>query len=433
MRAKGSLLIKGGRIVDPATGIDRVADLLVKNGLVEKISQPGERLGSKTQEVISAQGKVVVPGLIDIHTHLREPGREDEETILSGSQAAVAGGFTAVACMANTYPPIDSQEGVRFVLERAKQANCRIYPIAAVTKGLKGEELTEVADLVKSGTVAISDDGNPVTRSQIMRRALEYSKIFDIPIISHCEDRDLSSRGVINESYTSTLLGLGGIPSVSEEIMVARDIHLAQFTQGRLHLAHLSTAGSLSLVREAKGKGIRVTAEVTPHHLILSDELIRQSFDPNLKMNPPLREKKDIEALREGLADGTIDCIVTDHAPHSPEEKDVEFDAAPFGIIGLETSLGLILTELYHKGILGLKDIISLMSTNPAQILGLKGGSLKVGDPADITIIDLEREWKVKPSQFKSKSRNTPFGGWILKGKAIATIVGGGIVYREGI
>ncbi len=433
MGVKGSLLIKGGRIVDPATGIDRVADLLVKNGLVEKISQPGERLGSKTQEVISAQGKAVVPGLIDIHTHLREPGREDEETILSGSQAAVAGGFTAVACMANTYPPIDSQEGVRFVLERAKQANCRIYPIAAVTKGLKGEELTEVADLVKSGTVAISDDGNPVARSQIMRRALEYSKIFNIPIISHCEDKDLSSGGVINESYTSTLLGLGGIPSVSEEIIVARDIHLAQFTQGRLHLAHLSTAGSLALVREAKGKGIRVTAEVTPHHLILSDELIRQSFDPNLKMNPPLREKKDIEALREGLADGTIDCIVTDHAPHSPEEKDVEFDAAPFGIIGLETSLGLILTELYHKGILGLKDIISLMSTNPAQILGLKGGSLKVGDPADITIIDLEKEWKVKPSQFKSKSRNTPFGGWILKGKAIATIVGGGIVYREGI
>lgn len=433
MRAKGSLLIKGGRIVDPATGIDRVADLLVKNGLVERISRPGERLGSKTQEVISAQGKVVVPGLIDIHTHLREPGREDEETILSGSQAAVAGGFTAVACMANTNPPIDSQEGVRFVLERAKQANCRTYPIAAATKGLKGEELTEVADLVKSGTVAISDDGNPVTRSQIMRRALEYSKIFDIPIISHCEDRDLSSGGVINESYTSTLLGLGGIPSVSEEIMVARDIHLAQFTQSRLHLAHLSTAGSIALVREAKGKGIRVTAEVTPHHLILSDELIRQSFDPNLKMNPPLREKKDIEALREGLADGTIDCIVTDHAPHSPEEKDVEFDAAPFGIIGLETSLGLILTELYHKGVLGLKDIISLMSTNPAQILGLKGGSLKAGDPADITIIDLEEEWKVKPSQFKSKSRNTPFGGWILKGKAIATIVGGGIVYREGI
>lgn len=433
MRAKGSLLIKGGRIVDPATGIDRVADLLVKNGLVEGISRPGERMDSKAQEVISAQGKAVVPGLIDIHTHLREPGREDEETILSGSQAAVAGGFAAVACMANTYPPIDSQEGVRFVLERAKQAKCRIYPIAAVTKGLKGEELAEVADLVKSGTVAISDDGNPIARSQIMRRALEYSKIFDIPIISHCEDKDLSSEGVINESYTSTLLGLGGIPSVSEEIMVARDIHLAQFTQGRLHIAHLSTAGSLSLVREAKRKGIRVTAEVTPHHLILSDELIRQSFDPNLKMNPPLREKKDIKALREGLVDGTIDCIVTDHAPHSPEEKDVEFDAAPFGIIGLETSLGLILTELYHKGVLGLKDIISLMSTNPAQILGPKGGSLKVGDPADITIIDLEREWKVKPSQFKSKSRNTPFGGWILKGKAIATIVGGGIVYREGI
>jgi len=433
MRAKGSLLIKGGRIVDPATGIDRVADLLVKNGLVERISQPGERLDSKAQEVISAQGKVVVPGLIDIHTHLREPGREDEETIVSGSLAAVAGGFTAVACMANTDPPIDSQEGVRFVLERAKQAKCRIYPIAAATKGQKGEELTEVADLVKSGAVALSDDGNPVTRSQIMRRALEYSKIFDIPIISHCEDEDLSSGGTINESYTSTLLGLGGIPSVSEEIMVTRDIHLAQFTQGRLHLAHLSTAGSIALVREAKGKGIRVTAEVTPHHLILSDELIRPSFDPNLKMNPPLREKKDIEALREGLADGTIDCIVTDHAPHSPEEKDVEFDAAPFGIIGLETSLGLILTELYHKGVLGLKDIISLMSTNPAQILGLKGGSLKVGDPADITIIDLEKEWKVKPSQFKSKSRNTPFGGWILKGKAIATIVGGEIVYREGI
>jgi len=433
MRAKGYLLIKGGRIVDPASGIDRVADLLIKDGLVEGIIQPGKRMGMKAQEVISAQGKLVVPGLIDIHTHLREPGREDEETILSGSQAAAAGGFTGVACMANTQPPIDSQEGVRFVLEKAKQAKCRIYPIAAVTKGLRGEELTEATDLVRAGAVALSDDGNPISNSQIMRRALEYSKVLKIPICSHCEDRELSSGGVMNESYTSTLLGLAGIPSISEEVMVARDVHLAEFTEGRLHLAHLSTAGSLELVREAKKRGVRVTAEATPHHLILTDELIGPSFDPNLKMNPPLRGRKDVEALREGLADGTIDCLVTDHAPHSPEEKDVEFAAAPFGIIGLETSLGLILTELYHKGLLDLQAIISLMSTNPAKILGLKGGNLKPGSPADVTIIDLKREWQVEPAKFRSKSKNTPFGGWTLQGKALATIVGGEICFREGI
>lgn len=433
MKVKGFLLIKGGRILDPATDTDRVADLLIRDGKVERISGISEKIGSKAQEVIPAQGKLVVPGLIDIHVHLREPGREDEETILSGSQAAVAGGFTAVACMANTHPPIDSQEGVRFVLEKANLAKCRIYPIAALTKGQQGEELSEIADLVKSGAVALSDDGTPVSRSQIMRRALEYSQIFGILIISHCEDKDLSSEGAMNESYTSTLLGLDGIPSVSEEVMVARDIQLAQFTGGRLHIAHLSTAGSLVLLREAKRKGVRVTAEVTPHHLLLSDELIGPSFDTNLKMNPPLRGREDIEALRQGLADGTIDCIVTDHAPHSLEEKDVEFDAAPFGIIGLETSLGLILTEIHHKGILDLKAIISLMSTNPAKVLGLKGGNLRPGAPADITIIDLQKEWKVEPSKFKSKSRNTPFGGWKLKGKAVATIVDGEIVYREGV
>ncbi len=431
MKAEAQLLVKGGRVVDPASGLDQVADLLISEGKIERISEPGSEL--RAERVIPAQGKLVVPGLIDIHTHLREPGREDEETILSGSQAAVAGGFTAVACMANTQPPIDSQEGVRFVLERGREAFCRIYPIAAVTKGLRGEELTEVADLVRAGAVALSDDGNPVSSSQLMRRALEYSKAFGVSIISHCEDRDLSSGGVINESFTSTLLGLGGIPSLSEEVMVARDIQLAQFTGGRLHLAHLSTAGSLELVREAKGKGVRVTAEVTPHHLILSDEQIRASFDPNLKVNPPLREREDVDALREGLADGTIDCIVTDHAPHSSEEKDVEFDAAPFGIIGLETSLGLILTELYHKGLLDLKPIISLMSTNPARILGLPGGDLRPGGPADVTIIDLEKEWEVEPARFKSKSRNTPFGGWRLKGKAVVTIVGGRIVYQEGV
>ncbi len=433
MSTKGSLLIKGGRIVDPSTGTDRIADLFIKDGKVETISQPGERVESKAQVVISAQEKIVVPGLVDIHTHLREPGREDEETILSGSQAAVAGGFTAVACMANTNPPIDSQEGVKFVLERANLAKCHIYPIAAVTKGQRGEELTEVADLARAGAVALSDDGNPVSSPQLMRRALEYSRVFDISIISHCEDRDLSSGGVINESYSSTLLGLGGIPSISEEVMVARDIHLAQFTGGRLHIAHLSTAGSVALIRKAKEKGIKVTAEVTPHHLILCDEQIRSGFDPNLKMNPPLRGREDIEVLREGLADGTIDCIVTDHAPHSAEEKDVEFDAAPFGIIGLETSLGLILTEIYQKGILDLKAIISLMSTNPAKILSLPGGELKPGSPADVTIIDLEKKWEVEPSQFESKSRNTPFGGWSLKGKAVTTIVGGEIVYQGGI
>ena len=430
---EAELIIAGGRIIDPASKLDRVGDIYIRDRKISKIETkklvPRKKIRF-SPEIVDAYEKIVTPGLVDIHTHLREPGREDEETILTGSEAAVAGGFTSVCCMPNTQPPIDDQESVKFIYEKAKSAKCKVYPVAAATKGLKGEELTEIADLAKAGAVAISDDGKPIYSSSLMRYALEYSKMYDVPVISHCEDLALASDGVMNEGFVSTVLGLKGIPNVAEEVMVARDIRLAEFTKSRVHIAHVSTEGSVNLIREAKKKGIKITCEATPHHFTLTDEIIK-SFDTNAKVNPPLRTKKDLDALKKGLKDGTIDCIATDHAPHSIEEKDVEFDAAPFGMVGLETALGLVITELIEKRVLSWTDAIAKMTFNPAKILKLNVGQIKVGMPADLTVIDPDIDWIVEPKEFKSKSKNSPFGGRKLKGRTYLTIVDGKIVYQS--
>ena len=427
------LAIIGGRVIDPESRLDRIADILVQDGLISKISAKSsrEKRASKIEakEIIDAKGKIVVPGLIDMHVHLREPGREDEETIYTGSCAAVAGGFTSICCMPNTEPPIDNQEAVKFIYDRAKQAKCKIFCIGAVTKGQKGEELTEIFDLVQAGVVAISDDGKPVSDSQVMRNALEYCRMFKLPVISHCEDLSLSSGGVMHEGIVSTTLGMNGIPSIAEEIMVARDIRLAEFTRGRVHIAHVSTQGSVNLIREAKGRGIKVTCETTPHHFTLTDDAVK-TFDTNAKVNPPLRTGKDVEAIKKGLKDGTIDCIATDHAPHSVEEKEAEFDFAPFGMVGLETALGLVVTNLINKKVLSWPQAIAKLTTNPSRILNLKGGRIKRDFPADLTIIDPKASWVVDAGSFKSKSKNSPFGGKRLWGKACYTIVYGRIVYR---
>jgi len=431
-REEFDLLICGGRIIDFASGLDRVGDVYVRGKRIIKIETKKRINPAKygtDEKVIDARDKIVCPGLVDIHTHLREPGREDEETIYTGSDAAVAGGFTSICCMPNTEPPIENQESVNFIYEKAKSALCKIYPIACITKGQKGEELTEMADLKNAGAVAVSDDGKPVSNSRIMRYALEYSKMIDLPLVSHCEDLNLSSEGAMHEGFVSTVLGIKGIPSSAEEIMVARDIMLAEFTGGKLHIAHVSTSEAVDFIREAKKKKMKLTCEATPHHFTLTDEAIR-TFDTNCKVNPPLRTKKDVEMIKKGLKEGTVDVIATDHAPHSIEEKEVEFDAAPFGMIGLETALSLVITELIERKVLTWKDAIAKMSYNPAKILKLDAGELKVGGPADITIIDPELEWAVDLNQFRSKSKNSPFGGWKLKGRAWMTIVGGKIVYK---
>jgi dihydroorotase len=431
-REEFDLLICGGRIIDFASGLDRMGDIYIKGKRIIKIETKKRINPAKygtDEKVIDARDKIVCPGLVDMHTHLREPGREDEETIYTGSDAAVAGGFTSICCMPNTEPPIENQESVNFIYEKAKSALCKIYPIACITKGQKGEELTEMADLKNAGAVAVSDDGKPVSNSRIMRHALEYSKMIDLPLVSHCEDLNLSSEGAMHEGFVSTVLGMKGIPSLAEEIMVARDIMLAEFTEGRLHIAHVSTSGGVDFIREAKKKKMKLSCEVTPHHFTLTDEAIK-TFDTNFKVNPPLRTKKDVEMVKKGLKDGTVDVIATDHAPHSIEEKEVEFDAAPFGMIGLETALSLVITELIERKVLTWKEAIAKMSYNPAKILKLDAGELKVGGPADITIIDPELEWAVDLNQFRSKSKNSPFGGWKLKGRAWMTIVGGKIVYK---
>ncbi len=428
MSRKKSLWIKSGRVLDPANDLDQIADVLIRDGKIASIGRVKKPpVGA---EIYDARDKLVVPGLIDMHVHLREPGREDEETILTGARAAAAGGFVAVACMPNTNPPIDSQETVRFIRHKAEETPVRVYPIGAITRGRRGEQLTEVAELVAAGIVAISDDGDTVKNSAIFRRALEYASMFEIPVISHCEDPDLRGTGVMNEGFISTVLGMKGIPAIAEQVAVARDIGIAEFTGARLHIAHVSTAGTVELIRLAKSRGVQVTAEVTAHHFALTDEAVR-SFDSNTKMNPPLRDEVDRQALRDGLADGTIDCVASDHAPHSQEEKDVEFDAAPFGIVGLETSLGLVLTELVGGGVLTLPQVLAKMSLNPARILGIPGGMIRRGSVADLTIIDPDLRWTVDRRAFQSKSRNTPFDGWELTGCAVATIVGGQIVYRR--
>ncbi len=421
------LAITGGRVIDPETRTDKITDVFIRDGVIKKVEKAKGRI--RAREIIDAKGKIVVPGLIDMHTHLREPGREDEETIYTGSCAAVAGGLTSICCMPNTQPPIDNKETVKFIYHKAKEAKCRIYCVGCITKGQEGEELTEIFDLVSSGVVAISDDGLPVSNSQIMRNAMEYSRMFDLPVISHSEDLNLSAGGVMHEGFVSTTLGMCGAPAIAEEIAVARDLKLAEFTKARIHIAHVSTEGSVDLIRQAKKNEVKVTCEATPHHFTLTDEIIR-TFDTNAKVNPPLRTKKDVEAIKKGLKDGTIDCIATDHAPHSIEEKEVEFDFAPPGLVGLETALGLVITELINKRVLSWTQAIAKLTINPAKALNLKSGRIQKNSPADVTIIDPKAHWIVDPSKFQSKSKNSPFGGRKLQGKACCTIVDGKVAFE---
>ncbi len=422
------ILIKNGRIVDPSQNLDSHGDVLIEDERIARIGSIDDREAT----LVDAKGLVVCPGLIDMHTHLREPGREDEETIATGARAAIAGGFTSIACMANTEPPIEGEGGTRFVLTKARQARAaKVYPVAAVTKGLKGEALAEIGSAIKAGAVAISDDGLPIRNSSLMRRALEYVSIFGKPVLAHCEDLALSGNGVMHEGEVSTVLGMRGIPAEAEAIAIARDIMLAVLTRSRLHVCHLSTSQGVELLHEAKRKGAAVTCEVTPHHLVLTDESVR-TFDTAMKVNPPLRSQTHVAALRRALKQGIIDAIASDHAPHALEEKDQEFALAPFGMIGLETTLGVVCTHIYHEGIISLRSMVELLSTNPARILGLNTGTLKEGSPADVTIFDPRLEWVVEPSQFQSRSRNCPFSGWKLKGKVVTVIVDGRIVFREG-
>lgn len=416
-----SLLIKNGRVIDPASKFDKVTNIFIADGKIKAI-------GTKTpraDKTIDAKGLIVAPGLIDMHVHLREPGMEAEETIASGVSAAVAGGFTSIACMPNTDPVVDNEASTEFVYLQAKRANlANVFPIGAITKGSLGEQLAEMGQMVRGGAVGFSDDGNPVKSAEVFRRALEYAKMFDKAVIDHCEDKDLTQNGVMNEGRLSMVLGLPAMPGIAEEIIVNRDIRLARVTNGQLHITHVTTARSVELVRQAKQEGIKVTGEVTPHHFTLTDECVR-SFDPNFKMNPPLRTRDDLKALREGLKDGTIDVIASDHAPHSPEEKDVEFSQAPFGVIGMESMLPLVVTELVEKKVLSWPEAIAKLTINPARILGIAKGTLKIGKDADITIIDPRKNWTINPDKFKSKSRNCPFAGWKVKGKAIKTIIAG--------
>jgi len=421
-----SLLIRQGRVVDPASGIDGVQDVLVVDGRIGKVG-PGLRAPQGTQ-VIDAAGKVVCPGFIDIHVHLREPGFEYKETVASGTRAAAAGGFTAVACMANTVPVNDNRAVTDYILAKARvEGVVRVYAIGAVTRGLRGEQLAEMAEQAEAGCVAFSDDGRCVTNAALYRRAMEYALPFGTPLISHAEDCHLAHGGVMHEGFVSTDLGLTGQPAAAEDVMVARDIVLAELTGAHVHIAHLSTAGAVRLVRDGKARGVRVTAEVTPHHLLLTDEAVRD-YDPNTKMQPPLRSTRDVEAVLEGLLDGTIDCVATDHAPHALSEKEGEFAEAASGVVGLETAVPLLLDRLVRPGRLDLSTFVARMSSGPARVLGLPGGSLAPGAAADITILDLERPFTVDPAAFHSRSRNTPFRGITGTGAPIMTIVGGTVV-----
>jgi dihydroorotase len=423
------ILIRGGRVIDPSRGTDGVADVYVQDG---KIASLGRGIGNPDEALtIDAAGRVVTPGLIDLHVHLREPGQEDLETVASGAMAAAAGGFAAVCAMPNTDPVTDNQAAVGFIVSQAQRAGkARVYPIGAISLGQKGQQLAEFGELVGAGAIAVSDDGKPVVSSHLMRTALEYAQTFGIPVADHCEDPTLSAGGAMHEGLVSTRLGLKGVPAAAEEIMVARDILLAQHTGGHIHLCHMSTRGSVDLIRRAKEQGIRVTAEACPHHFTLTHEAC-EGYDTNAKMNPPLREPEDREAIRQALRDGTIDAICTDHAPHHYDAKEREFDDAPNGIIGLETALGLAITELVEGGLMSLCDLVNRMSTAPARIFNLPGGSLAPGAPGDLTITDPKAVWTVQPSEFYSRSRNTPFAGRRLTGRAEVTIVRGQIVYQR--
>jgi dihydroorotase len=422
------LLIRGGRLVDPSRTVDAVADVLIVDG---KIAVVGERLPVAGRRVLDAAGLIVAPGLVDMHVHLRDPGETHKEDLATGTLAAVRGGFTAVACMPNTVPPIDHPAVVEYVRSRAAAAaHCRVYPIGAVTKGREGRELAPIGTLAGAGVVALSDDGSAVLDAGLLRRALSYAAMFDLPVVEHCEDPTLSAGGVMHEGGHAGVLGLRGIPWTSEAAIVARDLLLVEETGARLHVAHVSSASSVRLIREARARGVRVTAEVTPHHLVLQDTDVGD-YDTDRKMNPPLRGEGDRAALREALADGTIDAVATDHAPHAAEEKMVEFSAAPFGVVGLETALGVVLTHLVSPGVLSLMEAIRRLSTTPAAILGLPGGSLGPGAPGDVVLIDPDRRWTVRRDELASRSRNTPFDGWTLQGRAVVTIVDGEIRHQD--
>ncbi len=423
-----SILIKGGWVIDPGRFVG-VADVLIDNG---KIAALGPNLlapvGSRT---LQAAGKLVLPGFVDLHVHFREPGFEYKETIQSGSAAAVAGGFTTVCCMPNTNPVNDNQAVTEFILERARLAGlANVLPVGAITKGSEGKELAEIGDLRRSGCVAISDDGKPVMNSLVMRRAMEYALAFDLTVVDHCEDLHLAEGGCMNEGLVSTELGLPGIPAAAEDVMVARNLSLSELTGARLHLAHISTAGSVRMVREAKARGIHVTAEACPHHFMLTEELVR-GYNTHAKMNPPLRTWADVQAIKEGLRDGTIDVIATDHAPHATQEKQQDFTEAPFGIVGLETALPLTL-GLVEEGVLSLEQAVQKLTAAPAAAFGLKKGTLAVGADADVVVVDPQEQWEVDPAKFRSKSRNTPFAGWKVKGRVTTTITGGRLVLEAG-
>lgn len=423
-------LLKGGRVISPANGLDGAMDILMEDGVIARMEAdiPSEQAD---RTIALTDGQWVVPGLVDVHVHFRDPGNPDKETTESGAAAAVAGGFTSVCIMPNTSPVIDSTPMVQYVLNAASSTGIRIFPIAAVTRGLDGEEMTPIGTLTAQGAVGFSDDGRPVASANMMRKALEYSKMFDVPIVCHAEDCTLYGNGVMHEGYYSTLLGLPGIPSVAESVMVARDIELARFTGGRVHFAHVSSRESVALIRRAKEEGLNITAETTPHYLTLTDACC-QAYDPDFKMNGPLRAETDRQALIDALRDGVIDVIATDHAPHTPEEKAQAFDCAPNGVIGLETSLGVMLTHFYHTGLLSPSEIIRVMSARPAEIFKLgDAGRLDVGRRADVTVVDPAFAWTVDPARFRSKSRNTPFKGHTLQGKAVLTFAAGRLLYTE--
>lgn len=426
------ILIKGGRVIDPRNNIDEVTDVFIDKGVISEIGTDHD-LDGLDITIIDASGKIVAPGLVDMHCHLREPGFEYKEDIESGTKSAAMGGFTSVACMPNTNPVIDNEAVVEFIKSKAASVgSVNVYPIGAISKGLEGKELAEIGELKFAGVVAISDDGRPVVESGLMRRALEYAGMFDVTVISHCEDVGLVAGGSMNEGYVSTALGLKGITRAAEEVMVSRDILIAEATNTAVHIAHVSTRGSVELVRQAKKRGVKVTCETCPHYFTLTDKAC-EGFNTNAKMNPPLRTDDDVEAIKEGLRDGTIDAIATDHAPHHIDEKRCEFAVASNGIIGFETALGLSVTHLVKTGVLTMNELIEKMSANPADILGLNKGSIAVGRPADVVIIDADSKYTVDVASFKSKAKNSPYDGWELYGKADYTIVNGNIVVNQGM